>query len=74
MFARYDSITLYTHPSLLTPSSPTTPLHPANRNGMDSGSFKPPCPEVKMIFDVLLPGMYYNKLGLWMHLLKILPS
>ena len=31
---------------------------------MDSGSLKPPCPEVRMIFDALLPGMYYNKLDL----------
>ena len=55
---------MYTHPSLLTPSSPITPLHPANLKGMDSGSLKPPCPEVRMIFDALLPGMYYNKLDL----------
>ena len=31
---------------------------------MDSGSLKPPCPEVRMIFDVLLPGMYCSKLDL----------
>ena len=31
---------------------------------MDSGSLTPPCPEVRMIFDVLLPGVYCSNFEL----------